>query len=155
MNKPLFTFEPFHQSLDLWSIAFMGCIAVSLTVIYFFLNKLKLDSGRRNIIRMLLGFLAVIASGFFLLRLLSQAKLKTVSIYNNRIETPYGEVRLQDIRDYYIKIERKYKPLNPNEITDSTRYFFIHEKSDKTHVLSEGDYLIDSILFKLNYVVDN
>ena len=104
---------------------------------------------------MLLGFLAVIASGFFLLRLLSQAKLKTVSIYNNRIETPYGEVRLQDIRDYYIKIERKYKPLNPNEITDSTRYFFIHEKSDKTHVLSEGDYLIDSILFKLNYVVDN
>jgi hypothetical protein len=155
MDKPLFTFEPYKQSLDVWTIALMGAVAACLVFIYFYLPKIKLDKTRRNIISMLLSFLAVIAGGFVVLRLVSKVKLTTVEVYNNHIKTPYGDVRLQDIHDYYIKIENKYKPLNPNVITDSTRYFFIIEKNSKTHVLSEGDYLIDSILAKLNYVVDN
>jgi hypothetical protein len=155
MDKPLFTFEPYKQSLDAWTIALMGAVAAFLIFIYIYLPKIKLDKTRRNIISMLLSFLTVIAGGFVVLRLVSKVKLTNVEVYNNHIKTPYGDVRLQDIQDYYIKIENKYKPLNPNVITDSTRYFFLIEKNSKTHVLSEGDYLIDSILAKLNYVVDN
>jgi hypothetical protein len=155
MDKPLFTIEPYKQSLDVWTIALMVVVAVCLIFIYFYLPKIKLDKTRRNIISMLLSFLAVIAGGFVVLRLVSKVKLTTVEVYNNHIKTPYGDVRFQDIEDFYIKIEKKPKILNPNEITDSTRYFFLIEKNRKTHVLSEGDYLIDSILAKLNYVVEN
>jgi hypothetical protein len=155
MDKPLFTFEPYKQSLDVWTIALMGIVAACLIFIYFYVPKIKLDKTRLNIISMLLGFVAVIAGGFVVLRLVSKIKLTSVEIYNNHVKTPYGDVRFQDIEDFYIKIEKKPKMLNPNEITDSTRYFFIMEKSRKTHILSEGDYLIDSILSKMNYAVYN
>lgn len=155
MDKPLFTFEPYKQSFDFWTVALMGVVAAGLILIYFYLPKTKLDKNRRGIVSMLLGFLIVIAGGFVVLRLASKMKLSTVEIYNNHVKTPYGDVRFQDIDDFYIKIEKKSKILNPNELIDSTRYLFIMEKSRKTHVLSEGDYLIDSILAKMNYVVDN
>jgi hypothetical protein len=155
MDKPLFTFEPYKQSLDVWTIALMGVVAACLIFIYFYVPKIKLDKTRLNIISMLLGFVAVIAGGFVVLRLVSKIKLTSVEIYNNHVKTPYGDVRFQDIEDFYIKIEKKPKMLNPNEITDSTRYFFLMEKSRKTHILSEGDYLIDSILAKMNYAVYN
>jgi hypothetical protein len=155
MNKALFTFEPFKQSFDFWTVFLMGIVAVCLMLIYFYIPKIKLDKTRLNIFSMLLGFLAVIAGGFVVLRLASKMKLTTVEIYNNHIKTPYGDVRFQDIDDFYIKIEKKAKILNPNEIIDSTRYFFLMEKNRKTHVLSEGDYLIDSILAKMNYAVYN
>jgi hypothetical protein len=155
MDKPLFTFEPYKQSLDVWTIALMGIVAACLIFIYFYVPKIKLDKTRLNIISMLLGFFAVIAGGFVVLRLVSKMKLTTVEIYNNHVKTPYGDVRFQDIEDFYIKIEKKPKILNPNELIDSTRYFFLMEKSRKTHILSEGDYLIDSILAKMNYAVYN
>jgi hypothetical protein len=155
MNKPLFTFEPYAQSFDFWTVFLMVIAAVSLILIYFYVPKIKLDKTRLNIISMLLGFFAVIAGGFIVLRLASKMKLTTVEIYSNHIKTPYGDVRFQDIEDFYIKIEKKTKMLNPNEIIDSTRYFFLMEKSRKTHILSEGDYLIDSILAKMNFAVYN
>jgi hypothetical protein len=155
MDKPLFTFEPYKQSFDFWTVALMGVVAAGLIFIYFYLPKTKLDKNRRSIVSMLVGFLIVIAGGFVVLRLASKMKLSTVEIYNNHVKTPYGDVRFQDIEDFYIKIEKKSKILNPNEIIDSTRYFFLMEKNRKTHVLSEGDYLIDSILAKMNYAVYN
>jgi hypothetical protein len=150
MDKPLFTFEPYKQSLDVWTIALMGVVAACLMLIYFYVPKIKLDKTRLAVVSMLLGFFAVIASGFVVLRLVSKVKLTEVEIYNNHVKTPYGDVRFQDIDDFYIKIEKKSKILNPNELTDSTRYFFLMEKSRKTHILSEGDYLIDSIFAVYN-----
>ena len=155
MNKPLFTFEPFEQSFDFWTVALMGAVAAGLIFMYFFLPKTKLDKNRRGIVSMLLSFLMVIAGGFIVLRLASKMKLSSVEIYNNHVKTPYGDVRFQDIDDFYIKIEKRSKILDPTELIDSTRYLFIMEKSRKTHVLSEGDYLIDSILAKMNYAAYN
>jgi hypothetical protein len=155
MDKPLFIFEPYKQSFDFWTVALMGVVAAGLIVMYFYLPKTKLDKNRSSIVSLLLSFLMVIAGGFVVLRLASKMKLSTVEVYRNHVKTPYGDVRFQDIDDFYIKMEKKAKTLDPNEIIDSTRYFFLMEKSRKTHVLSEGDYLIDSILAKMNYAVYN
>jgi hypothetical protein len=150
MDNPLYTFEPFKHTFDTWLfIPFVIALSASIGIFFFNKNKI-LDTQRRNVVKMLLGFVIVIAIGMGGFRLISQLKLKTVKIYSNQIETPYGKTPLSNIRDYYIKMERRFKPINPDKTTDSTRYFFILEKNDKTHVLSEGDYQIDSILAKLN-----
>ena len=78
------------------------------------------------------------------------ARLKPVKLYRTGIETPYGTAQLRDIKDFYIKKEVHYKPMQPNVIADSARYLFILEANDKGHVLSEGDYPIQEILAKMN-----
>ncbi len=153
MDKPLHTFEPYSASTDFWLI-FLSTVFFLCLLGIFLIKKTRLDAPRRAVVSMILSFIAVILAGFVGLRVYSSFKLSPVKIYINRIETPYGEANFREVRDFYIKQERKYKPMNPNEVTDSTRYFFLFERSDKTHVLSEGDYLIDSILAKMNEVFD-
>ena len=153
MDKPLYTFEPLKQATD-WVLIGTVCLVVLMLIVAFFAKKqTKLDVNRRNIILMICFFIGSIAFGTAAFRLLSLWKLKPVQIFSNRVETPYGTAPINNIRDFYIKIERHYKPMNPSEVTDSSRYFFLMERNDKTHVLSEGDYQVDSILAKLNDVL--
>ena len=153
MDKAIYTFEPFKQSTD-WVLVITVSLIIGMILGTWLLNKyVQLDTTRRNIIIMVCFFVGIIAAGTALFRLISLWKLKPVQIYNNRIETPYGTAQFNNIRDFYVKIERHYKPMNPEVVTDSARYFFLIERNDKTHVLSEGDYAIDSVLAKLNDVM--
>ena len=104
---------------------------------------------------MVLTFIGVIALGTSAMKLYSQYRLKPVEIYSNRIVTPYGATPLSNVSDYYIKLEKTFKPLQTDVVRDSARYFFLIEKNDKTHVLSEGDYPIYGILDSLNKVMEN
>lgn len=153
MDKPLYIFEPFKHATDwvlIWTAVLIGLM---LFIAYAVKKYANLDTTRRNIVTMVCFFIGIIAAGTAVFRLISMWKLKPVQIYTNRIETPYGTAPLNNIRDFYIKIEMRTKPMNPNAVTDSSRYFFLLERNDKTHVLSEGDYQIDSILAKLNDVM--
>lgn len=153
MDKPLYTFEPFKQSID-WVVVLTLALVLLMLFVSFLVKKYsKLDVTRRNIVNMVCFFIGIIAAGTAVFRLISLWKLKPVEIYAKRIETPYGTAQLNNIRDFYIKTEMRTKPMNPNAVTDSSRYFFLLERNDKTHVLSEGDYQIDSILAKLNDVM--
>ncbi len=153
MDKPLYVFEPMKQATD-WVLVMTFCgIGLMILAAYLVKKYSTLDVNRRNILLMICFFVGTIAAGTALFRLVSLWKLKPVQIYSNRIETPYGTAPLSNIRDFYVKIERHYKPMNPDVVTDSSRYFFLLERNDKTHVLSEGDYPVDSILAKLNDVM--
>ena len=153
MDKPLYTFEALKHATD-WVLVLTSCVVILMALMSFVVTKYaKLDTNRRNIVVMLCFFIGIIAAGTAAFRLISLWKLKPVQIYVDRIETPYGTARLDNIRDFYVKLERHYKPMNPNEVKDSARYFFLLERNDKTHVLSEGDYQVDSILAKLNDVM--
>ncbi len=153
MDKPLYTFESFKHTTDLVLVWTFGTLFIMAFLAYVVKKKSKLDVNRRNILVMLCFFIGILAAGTAAFRLISMWKLKPVEIYNNRIVTPYGTAPLNNIRDFYIKIERHYKMIDPSAIKDSARYFFLLERNDKTHVLSEGDYQVDSILSKLNDVM--
>ena len=153
MDKPLYTFEPLKQATD-WVLVLTFCLVALMGLVAYWVSKYsKLDVNRRNILLMICFFFGSIAAGTAVFRLVSLWKLKPVQIYSNRVETPYGTAPINNIRDFYVKIERHYKPMNPDAALDSARYFFLIERNDKTHVLSEGDYQIDSILAKLNDVM--
>ena len=153
MDKPLHIFEPFKHTTDWVLVWAFGAVMLMGLLAYAVSKYSKLDVNRRNILLMLCFFVGILAAGTAVFRLISMWKLKPVQIYNDRIETPYGTAPFNNIRDFYVKIERHYKPMNPSEVKDSARYFFLLERNDKTHVLSEGDYAVDSILAKLNDVM--
>ena len=153
MDKPLYSFEPLKQSTD-WVLVLTFSVVILMLLAAYAVSKYgKLDTNRRNIVIMVCFFVGVVAMGTALFRLMSLWKLKPVQIFSDRIETPYGTAPLKNVRDFYVKIERHYKPINPTVVSDSARYFFLLERDDKTHVLSEGDYPVDSILAKLNDVM--
>jgi hypothetical protein len=149
METPLYTYEAAKSFLDSWLI---GSIIISLVGfgLYFFQEKIPVEQRLKHVVGLaaaLFGLVAVLSLG---LKLFSMARLKPVKLYRNSVETPYGTVQWREIKDFYIKKETHYKPMQPNVITDSTRFLFIVERNDKGHVLSEGDYPIDSVLAKMN-----
>ena len=153
MDKPLYVIEPFKQGMDSWLIFSIAIAVLSAMGYYYFKQNKTLDYNRRNIMTMLFSFFAVIALGVVGLKLYSKWRIQPVEIYNNRIKTPYGEAPLSNIIDFYIKMERKEKPMQVNMAQDSAHYFFIIERNSKTHVLSEGDYPIKEVMDKLNDVM--
>jgi hypothetical protein len=152
METPLYTFDAAKTYLDSWLI---GSIIVGLLGfgLYFFQEKIPIDQRLRKVAGLAAALVGLVAVLSLCLKLFSMARLKPVKLYRNSIETPYGTTQLREIKDFYIKKEVHYKPMQPNAIADSASYLFIVERNDKGHVLSEGDYPIDSILAKMNDVM--
>jgi hypothetical protein len=150
MDKPLYIFQPLKQSFDTWLLLTALATVLLLGFLFYFRKKSTLDVSRKGVVVMMLAFLTLIMGGTALFRFISLWRLQEVTIFQNRIITPYGTAPMTNIRDYYIKLETHYKPMQANVIQDSARYFFLIEKNDKTHVLSEGDYRIYDILDALN-----
>ena len=153
MDTPLHSFVANKNLLNNWFVASVFiALACGLAILYFRKNT-NLDYNRRNIVIMVLGFFTVIALGTATMKAYSYWRLKPVQIFTNRIITPYGETPLSNVSDFYVKLEKTYKPMQTEVVRDSARYFFLIEKNDKTHVLSEGDYPIYDILDKMNSVM--
>jgi hypothetical protein len=150
MDKPLYVFEPTRTFLDTWFLGSAIALLALGTLWFLLKNNPNLDKNRRAVLGLILGLIGLVAGFSLAVKLFSYARLQPVEFHSKYVKTPYGKAEFRNIRDFYIKIERKYKPMQPNVMTDSSRYFFILERSDKTHVLSEGDYPIDSILAKMN-----
>jgi hypothetical protein len=149
METPLHTFEAAKSFLDSWLIGslILGLLGFGA---YFFQEKIPVRQNLKSVVGLaaaLIGLVAVLSLG---LKMFSMSRLKPVKLYRNSVETPYGKAELREIKDFYIKKEVHYKPMQPNAISDSARFLFIVERNDKGHVLSEGDYAIDSILAKMN-----
>jgi hypothetical protein len=153
MDKPLHSFAAYKTTYDAWVIAPLAIVGICALGIWFFSKKSKLDYTRRNIMVMVLGFFTIIALSTVGMKLYAFWRLQPVQIFTNRIVTPYGETPLSNVADFYVKLEKTYKPMQTEVVRDSARYFFLIEKNDKTHVLSEGDYPIYDILDKMNNVM--
>lgn len=150
MDKPLYIIEPYQHGTDFWLVTTLLIAALSFVGTLYFRRNTKMEYNRRNSVAMILSFFAVIALGVSAMRFYSKWKIQPIEIYNNRIKTPYGEAPLSNVIDFYIKLEKKYKPMQTEIVQDSAHYFFLIERNNKTHVLSEGDYPIKEVLDKLN-----
>jgi hypothetical protein len=149
MHKPLHIFERLDINMP-WGLIISALIAVlCFGLARFYVQKLNLDYNRRQVVRLLLlfGGMTAIFRGVSLLR------LTPVCIYADAIETPYGTAELKNLADFYIKTETRARSMQPAAPIDSTKFLHLIEKTGKTHILSAGDYPIDSILAKLNIVL--
>ena len=153
MDTPLHTFNAIKTLFDAWLVApFLIALLCGFAILHVRKNT-TLDYNRRNILVMILGFFTIIALSTLVMKGYSYWRLKPVQIFSNHIITPYGDAPFSNVADFYIKLENTYKPMQAEVVRDSARYFFLIEKNDKTHVLSEGDYPIYDILDKMNEVM--
>ena len=149
METPLYTYEAAKSYTDIWLVGalMLGILGFGL---YFFQEKIPVRQDLRKVVGLAAALIGLVAMLSLCLKLFSMARLKPVKLYRTSVETPYGTAQLRDIKDFYIKKEVHYKPMQPDVIADSASFLFILERDDKGHVLSEGDYPIDSILAKMN-----
>lgn len=117
-------------------------------------KRLRLDYNRKQVLYLLLWFIGVTALFSAIWKGVSLWLLKPVRIYADAIETPYGYAKFSNMLDFYVKIEPQYRSMQQNMHVDTTKFFYLIERTGKNHVLSEGDYPVDSILVKLNIVLD-
>jgi hypothetical protein len=153
MNKPLHIFERLDINMP-WGLLISALIAaLCFGLARFYVQKLNLDYNRRTVVRLLLLFGGMTASFSAIFRGVSLLRLTPVCIYADAIETPYGKAELKNLSDFYIKMETRARSMQPDVPIDSTKFLHLIEKTGKTHILSAGDYPIDSILAKLNLVL--
>ncbi|MEO0044575.1 MAG: hypothetical protein RL329_4023 [Bacteroidota bacterium] len=153
MNKPLHIFERLDILMPWGLIVSVVLALLSFGLARFYVQKLNLDYNRRQVVRLLLLFAGATASFSAIFRGVSLLRLTPVCIYADATETPYGKVAHKDLADFYIKLEMRTRPMQPDVPIDSTKFLHLIEKTGKTHILSAGDYPIDSILAKLNIVL--
>jgi len=133
-----------------WVLIFLfGLVLVLGLGIYYFLYRSPMEGNMRKLIAMLLGFGLIMALGSGLFRAFSLWKLQPIEIYRDRVVLPSGVALFRNLDDFGLKGTKRTSIADPNLVRDSMRYLMLFEKGGKTHVLSEGDYPIDSIYAKL------
>ena len=148
-EKCLYTFEPIKIGFDFW--LWMPVVLIVLCIVAGIVSQKKIDEkNRRLTVLMLLSFVCVICFFTSLSRLYALWHMTPVKLYTEHIETPFGKPKYTDVKDFFIRTQNDYKPMQPDVARDSIRYLMIIERSDKTHLLSEADYQIDSIFVKLD-----
>ena len=148
-EKCLYTFEPLKISFDYW--LWMPIMFIVLCVLVGIVSHKKIEEkNRRLTVLMLLSFIGVISFFTSLSRLYALWRMQPIKLYTEHIETPFGKTKYTDIKDFFVRTQNDYKPMQPTVVRDSIRYLMIIERSDKTHLLSEADYPIDSIFVKLD-----
>jgi hypothetical protein len=142
-------------------LVFSLIAAVATGLMAWWLNRKQYEDNRdknlKNVGVMFLGFLFMLACGSGLFKLMSLWSLKPIEIYSHSVKTPYGRAEFKDVKDFFIKPSMIAKSIDPNLPVDSTRFLSIIERrgeSDKIHILSEGDYPIDSVFVYLIKALD-
>lgn len=153
MDSPRFVFDAFSPDFgslivpSIWGVvAILAALGVRFTQ--------RIEPKIKNALILPMYFLVVLAVGSWGYRFYSIWRLKPLKIFNDRIETPYGVAKMTEIKDYFIRMDKKYQPFTSERAVDSIRFLFIIERGEKIHALSEGDYPIDSVLSKINTVYE-
>lgn len=155
MNDPIFTIQA-DQSTDQLSLLLALIIAggALLATVVLLRRKTTRDNRTRTLLLAMLFFFAfLIASSTAFFSWLSARRTGPVMIYAEAIETPYGRVSFDNIRNASIEEEKERSLINQNIIKKTTRLLVIEEKNGKAHVLSEQNYPIQQILGELKAAV--
>ena len=141
------TFEPITSELDSQFYLFLG-IALITAIGLGLYNRKKLAYPKRKqqqMISMLGFFVILIAAGSAFFSWLTTTKIKTVTISEESIETPYGTAAIDNIRKTYFYMDQQTSRFSSNMVLDTTRFLIIEEYGKKTHALSEENYDIRKI----------
>ena len=153
-EKCLYVFEPLKLDFDAW--LWIPIIITSLSIISAVVIHTKIkDKNRRLTLLMVISFAGTIAFFTALSRFYAIWRTEPVKLYTEHLETPFGKTTYFNVKDYFIRLQHEYKPMQPETVRDSTRYLMIIERNDKTHLLSQSDYPIDTILAKMNLIMNN
>ncbi|MBR9920949.1 MAG: NRT1/PTR family MFS transporter [Bacteroidetes bacterium] len=142
-----------------WGMGFWLCTLLALAAgagMWFFLSgkPQKWTLNIRMLLAMLSFFALLIAGGTAFFTGWRQIKKQPVIFYEEQFETAFGNTLYADVRN--IKKERiqETAPFNPMiQKGEAVTFLVIRGKGDQVHMLSEQDYPIDKIAYRLNELV--
>lgn len=129
------------NQIQFWIALLITILAIG-SIIYWTKKPIPgLDRNRQLVLQMLLFFIAMIAGGTAAFTYLASHKTGPVTVYEQGISTPYGELPFQKIRKVAISQNAPNTPFQK----DGKRLLIIESYAGTTHVLSEASYDIDAI----------
>lgn len=149
-------FQPTHQEDQMVMYVAIILAVIGLAGLWLTLRK-KVSGDARNrnmLVAMLLFFLTTISAGTAFFSWLSMYKTGPVTISTESIETPYGKVAFQDIKNAEITADQPIRLLPSGSGHGTVKLLIIEEKSGKAHVMSEENYDIQRILGALRKAVE-
>lgn len=151
MEQIIQTFQPTATSdqSSFWAGIMVAILALAGMVFLLLRPAKQGDRNRRLLVAMLSFFVFLIAASTAFFSWWSMEKTGPVHFYAAGIQTPYGKVKFQEIRNAYIHQDKEKSLVNPNVVTRATNILVIEEISGKTHALSEAQYPISQILGRL------
>ena len=152
MEQPIAVFEPIRSGN--YSIVFISLFFVLIAAAFFIYNlKKKASPKHKNynqLFSLLAFFVIIIASSTAFFSFWAAQKFTEVKVYSKSIETGFGTADFDNIQRIYIHNDQQKSPLTAAPEGGIIRILVIEEVDRKTHVLSEENYQIDSLMVVLN-----
>lgn len=131
-------------------ISLILVVLLSLFLGYLYKIRDKPENKRlRQIGAMLIFYGVLMSAGTAVFSFWQNKKIIDLEFTEKSVETPYGELRYNNIRDARIRTETQASFANPNMVRSRVELLMIIEATGKTHVLSEENYDIRSVLGEL------
>lgn len=143
-------FEATNVMSDTITIALVLVVVLSIVLAYMYKIKDKPENKRlRQIGAMLLFYGLLMSIGTAIFGYWQSQKIIDLEFTEKSVETPYGELKYNNIRDARIRTETQASFANPNLVRSRIELLMVIEATGKTHVLSEENYDIRSVLGEL------
>lgn len=128
-------------------------IIISIVTVLFLNTKKGISSNYRGLGFILFGFIGVIALGIVVFSSWSVIKLTDVVITESSFTSPYGEIKIENISQVYIKADQHPKGLFQVSTDKTTHYLIVEGEMSINHILSEVNYDIKSIKKELDHLL--
>jgi len=147
MEEILKRFEPVYgnSSFMLWGTIVAGLLFFGLCAWLLF----KKEEGQKRqlniILAMLFFFFGMISLGTSFFTFWTQQKTGPVIVFTDAVETVYGRVSFDQLKNASITTMGNQSRINPQQQRGGSRLLLLEEDNGKAHVLSEDNYDIQQI----------
>jgi glucan phosphoethanolaminetransferase (alkaline phosphatase superfamily) len=143
-------FEAVNVMSETITISLVLIVVLSLILAYLYKIKDKPENKRlRQIGAMLIFYGVLMSAGTAIFGFWQSKKIIDLEFTEKSVETPYGELKYNNVRDARIRTETQASFANPNMVRSRVELLMIIEATGKTHILSEENYDIRSVLGEL------
>ncbi len=156
MDTPLHIFEA--TATKEWTTLIIAVVATLLaTTFLIYLRRKPANYYRRHfrqLGQMLMGFVLVISVGSIFGGIFNLTRLKSVKIYEDKVETGYGLVRFNELKYVYLQKNNAKSFIAPSIELDTTYLAYFEEKSGRTYVLSDEHYDVEQLVKTLRPLLE-
>lgn len=146
MNEPLQVFEPLKPAILATSGIAVIIAGLALFTLFYLLRIQWIDQQYRRLFAMLCFFTLIIAVGIAVFGWFTGERIGNVCLFEDRIDSPYGVIEFNEVKDIVMYKEPKRSPLTPQFEQEYNNRLLIMLKSGKNYVFSESNYPVDTML---------
>lgn len=156
MDTPLYIFEA--TATKEWTTLIIAIVATVIAAgVLIYLKRSSVNYDRRHyrqLGQMLMGFVLIISIGSIFGGIFNLSRLKNVKIYEDKVETGYGNVPFSDLKYVYLQKNNAKSFISPSIELDTTYLAYFEEKNGRSYVLSDEHYDVEKLVKALRPLLE-